>query len=41
MSGLDWHLCEPAGKMVRFETIDLRKSMRTLGLLIWRPAATS
>jgi two-component system, chemotaxis family, protein-glutamate methylesterase/glutaminase len=30
-SGLDWQLCEPARKMVRFETIDLRKSMRTLG----------
>ena len=30
-SGLDWQLSEPVRKMVRFETIDLRKSMRTLG----------
>ena len=30
-SGLDWQLSEQVQKMVRFETIDLRKSMRTLG----------
>jgi chemotaxis protein methyltransferase CheR len=30
-SGLDWQLDEPVRKMVRFETIDLRKSMRALG----------
>jgi chemotaxis protein methyltransferase CheR len=30
-SGLDWQLNEQVRKMVRFETIDLRKSMRTLG----------
>ena len=30
-SGLDWQLSEPVRKMVRFDTIDLRKSMRTLG----------
>jgi chemotaxis protein methyltransferase CheR len=29
--GLDWQLSEPVRKMVRFDTIDLRKSMRTLG----------
>ena len=28
---LQWQLSEPVRKMVRFETIDLRKSMRTLG----------
>jgi chemotaxis protein methyltransferase CheR len=30
-SGLEWQLTEPVKKMARFETIDLRKSMRTLG----------
>ncbi len=30
-SGLDWQLTEAVRQMVRFETIDLRKSMRTLG----------
>jgi chemotaxis protein methyltransferase CheR len=30
-TGLDWQLGEPVRKMVRFETIDLRQSMRTLG----------
>jgi chemotaxis protein methyltransferase CheR len=30
-SGLDWQLSDAVRKMVRFETIDLRKSMRTLG----------
>jgi chemotaxis protein methyltransferase CheR len=30
-SGLDWHLSDAARRMVRFETIDLRKSMRILG----------
>jgi chemotaxis protein methyltransferase CheR len=30
-SGLDWQLNEPVRKMVQFDTIDLRKSMRTLG----------
>jgi chemotaxis protein methyltransferase CheR len=30
-SGLDWQLSEPVRKMAHFETIDLRKSMRTLG----------
>lgn len=30
-SGLEWQLTEPVRKMARFETIDLRKSMRTLG----------
>jgi chemotaxis protein methyltransferase CheR len=30
-SGLDWHLSDAALRMVRFETIDLRKSMRILG----------
>jgi chemotaxis protein methyltransferase CheR len=30
-SGLDWQLNEAVRRMVRFETIDLRKSMRTLG----------
>jgi chemotaxis protein methyltransferase CheR len=30
-SGLDWQLTEQVRKMVCFETIDLRKSMRTLG----------
>ena len=30
-SGLDWQLSEQVRRMVRFETIDLRKSMRTPG----------
>lgn len=30
-SGLSWQLSEAVRRMVRFETIDLRKSMRTLG----------
>ncbi len=30
-SGLEWHLTEPVKKMAHFDTIDLRKSMRTLG----------
>lgn len=30
-SGVDWELSEPLRRMVRFETIDLRKSMRALG----------
>jgi chemotaxis protein methyltransferase CheR len=30
-SGLHWQLSEPVQKMVRFDTIDLRKSMRALG----------
>src|SRR3984885_9812159 len=30
-SGLDWQLSDAVRRMVRFETIDLRKSMRTLG----------
>jgi len=30
-SGVDWQLAEPVRKMVRFETIDLRQSMRALG----------
>ncbi len=30
-TGLDWQLGEQVRKMVRFETIDLRQSMRTLG----------
>jgi chemotaxis protein methyltransferase CheR len=30
-SGVDWQLSEQVRRMVRFETIDLRKSMRTLG----------
>jgi chemotaxis protein methyltransferase CheR len=30
-SGLEWQLTEPVRKMARFETIDLRKSLRTLG----------
>src|SRR5664279_3443246 len=30
-TGLDWQLNEPVRKMASFETIDLRKSMRTLG----------
>jgi chemotaxis protein methyltransferase CheR len=30
-SGLDWQLSDEVRRMVRFETIDLRKSMRTLG----------
>ncbi len=30
-SGLEWQLTEPVKKMARFDTIDLRKSMRTLG----------
>lgn len=30
-SGMEWQLSEPARGMARFETIDLRKSMRTLG----------
>jgi chemotaxis protein methyltransferase CheR len=29
--GLDWQLSDVVRRMVRFETIDLRKSMRTLG----------
>jgi len=29
--GVDWQLSEPVRRMVRFETIDLRNSMRTLG----------
>jgi chemotaxis protein methyltransferase CheR len=29
--GVDWQLSEPVRRMVRFETIDLRKSMRALG----------
>jgi chemotaxis protein methyltransferase CheR len=30
-AGMDWHLNPVLRKMVRFETIDLRKSMRSLG----------
>jgi len=30
-SGVNWQLREPVRRMVRFETIDLRKSMHTLG----------
>jgi chemotaxis protein methyltransferase CheR len=30
-SGLEWQVSEPVRKMARFETIDLRNSMRTLG----------
>jgi chemotaxis protein methyltransferase CheR len=30
-SGLEWQLTDAVRKLVRFETIDLRKSMRTLG----------
>ena len=30
-SGTDWHLSEAVRRMVSFETIDLRKSMRALG----------
>jgi len=30
-SGLEWQLSDAVRRMVRFETIDLRKSMRTLG----------
>jgi chemotaxis protein methyltransferase CheR len=30
-SGTDWQLCDPVRRMVSFETIDLRKSMRALG----------
>jgi chemotaxis protein methyltransferase CheR len=30
-SGMDWQLTEQARQMARFETIDLRKSMRALG----------
>ena len=30
-SGVDWQLSEPVRRMVRFETIDLRASMRALG----------
>jgi chemotaxis protein methyltransferase CheR len=30
-SGVDWQISEQVRKMVRFDTIDLRKSMRTLG----------
>jgi len=30
-TGLNWQLSESVRKMARFETIDLRKSMRTLG----------
>lgn len=30
-SGVDWQLSEPVRRMVQFETIDLRKSMRALG----------
>jgi chemotaxis protein methyltransferase CheR len=30
-SGLHWQLSEPVRRMARFETIDLRNSMRTLG----------
>jgi chemotaxis protein methyltransferase CheR len=31
-SGLDWQLSEPVRQMTRFETIDLRRRMHTLGL---------
>jgi chemotaxis protein methyltransferase CheR len=30
-SGVNWQLSEPLRRMVRFESIDLRKSMRALG----------
>jgi len=30
-NGLEWQLCEQVKKMARFETIDLRKSLRALG----------
>jgi chemotaxis protein methyltransferase CheR len=30
-SGLEWQLTEPVRKMAHFDTIDLRKSLRTLG----------
>jgi chemotaxis protein methyltransferase CheR len=30
-SGMDWQLNDPVRRMARFETIDLRKSMRALG----------
>jgi chemotaxis protein methyltransferase CheR len=30
-SGMDWLLSEPVRRMARFETIDLRQSMRTMG----------
>ncbi|MGA3009813.1 MAG: protein-glutamate O-methyltransferase CheR [Terracidiphilus sp.] len=30
-SGLQWQLCESVRRMAHFQTIDLRKSMRTLG----------
>jgi len=30
-SGLNWQLSEPVRRMARFETIDLRNSMRTMG----------
>ena len=30
-SGVEWQLSEPVRRMARFETIDLRKSMRALG----------
>ncbi len=30
-SGVDWHVSESVRRMARFEPIDLRKSMRTLG----------
>jgi chemotaxis protein methyltransferase CheR len=30
-NGVDWQLSEPARQMARFETIDLRESMRALG----------
>jgi chemotaxis protein methyltransferase CheR len=30
-SGVDWQLSEPVRRMVRFETIDLRRSMHALG----------
>jgi len=30
-AGVDWQLSEQVGRMVRFETIDLRQSMRALG----------
>jgi len=30
-SGADWHLSDPVRRMVSFETIDLRRSMRALG----------
>ncbi len=30
-TGMEWHLCEDARRMARFETMDLRSSMRALG----------